>query len=85
MRFVALKSEAQQTRATLFRTLCLLRRQRIQLTNASRGPLAEHGAEHGTVSPKEAANLKRLIHVTRDENDDLPGAVRELGTLFIEP
>lgn len=80
MRFVAVKSEAQQTRATLFRTLGLLGCQRIQLTNASRG----HLAEHGTVSPKEAANLRRLIHVTRYENDDLPGAVRELGTLFIE-
>lgn len=85
MRFVAVKSEAQQTRATLFRTLGLLGRQRIQLTNASRGPLADHGAELGTVSPKEAANLKRLIHVTRDENDDLPGVVRELGPYSLSP
>ena len=43
MRFVAVKSEAQQARAMLFRTRDLLVRQRTQLINALRGHLAEHG------------------------------------------
>lgn len=42
-RFVAVKSEAQQARAMLFRTRDLLVRQRTQLINALRGHLAEYG------------------------------------------
>jgi len=40
---VALKTEEQQARSMIFRTRDLLVRQRIQLVNALRGHLAEHG------------------------------------------
>src|SRR3954470_7227685 len=56
MRFVAVKSEAQQARAMVFRTRDLLIRQRTQLINALRG----HLAEHGIVAPQGPANLKLL-------------------------
>ena len=51
MRFVAVKTEAQQARAMLFRTRDLLVRQRTQLINALRG----HLAEHGVVAPQGTA------------------------------
>jgi transposase len=52
MRFVAVKTEAQQARATTFRARDLLVRQRTQLSNALRGHLAEYGvvAAQGMVS-----------------------------------
>lgn len=80
MRFVAVKTEAQQARAMLFRTRDLLVRQRTQLINALRG----HLAEHGVVAPQGTANLKRLADAVSDENSGLPGAVRELGTVYLE-
>ena len=43
MRFVKIKTEAQQARAMLFRTRDMLVRQRTQTINALRGHLAEHG------------------------------------------
>ena len=43
MRFVAVKSEAAQASATIFRTRDLLVRQRTQNINALRGHLAEYG------------------------------------------
>jgi transposase len=43
MRFVTIKTEAQQARAMLFRTRDMLVRQRTQTINALRGHLAEHG------------------------------------------
>lgn len=80
MRFVAVKTEAQQARAMLFRTRDLLVRQRTQLINALRG----HLAEHGVVAPQGTAHLKRLADAIADENGGLPGAVRELGTVYLE-
>ena len=43
MRFVPVKSEDQQASAAVFRARDLLVRQRTQLLNALRGPIAEHG------------------------------------------
>src|SRR5665213_3233630 len=43
MRFVAIKSEAQQAAGLVFRTRDLLVRQRTQLINAIRGHLTEYG------------------------------------------
>lgn len=48
MRYVAVKSEAQQARSMVFRTRELVVRQRTQMINALRG----HLAEHGIVMPK---------------------------------
>jgi len=80
MRFVAVKSEAQQARAMLFRTRDLLVRQRTQLINAVRG----HLAEHGVVAAQGPAHLKRLADAIADETSPLPEMVRSLGLLFLE-
>jgi transposase len=48
MRFVAVKSETQQTSAMIFKGRDLLVRQRTATTNASRG----HLAEFGVIAPK---------------------------------
>lgn len=60
MRFVAVKTEAQQANAMLFKTRDLFVRQRTQIVNALRG----HMAEFGWVASKgryHAADLKPLI------------------------
>jgi transposase len=80
MRFVAVKSEAQQARAMLFRTRDLLVRQRTQLINALRG----HLAEHGVVAAQGPAHVKRLADAIADDTSRLPPTVRELGQLFLE-
>lgn len=80
MRFVAVKSEAQQARAMLFRTRDLLVRQRTQLINAVRG----HLAEHGVVAAQGTAHLKRLADAIADETSPLPELVRTLGLLYLE-
>lgn len=79
MRFVSVKSEAQQERAMLFRTRDLLVRQRTQLINALRG----HLAEHGVVAPRGAPHLKRLAEALADPRSGLPPVVQELGALFL--
>ena len=56
MRFVAVKSEAQQAKAMAFRTRDLLVGQRTQLINALRG----HLAEHGLIAPQGSAHVKVL-------------------------
>jgi transposase len=56
MRFVTVKTEAQQARATTFRARDLLVRQRTQLSNALRG----HLAEYGIVAAQGMVQLKRL-------------------------
>ena len=80
MRFVAVKSEAQQARAMLFRTRDLLVRQRTQLINALRG----HLAEYGVVAAEGPAHVKRLAEAVHDEASSLPVAVRDLGLLLLE-
>jgi transposase len=80
MRFVAVKSEAQQARAMLFRTRDLLVRQRTQLINALRG----HLAEHGVVAAQGPAHVKRLADAIANDEVGLPIAVRELGQLLLE-
>ena len=80
MRFVAVKSEAQQARAMLFRALDLLVRQRTQLINALRG----HLAEHGVVAAHGPAHVKRLADAIANGDSGLPIAVRELGELLLE-
>lgn len=56
MRFVEVKSQSQQAGAMVFRTRDLLVRQRIQLINALRG----HLAEHGVVAPQGVTNVRIL-------------------------
>lgn len=79
MRFVELKSEAQQARAMLFRTRQMFVGQRTQTINALRG----HLAEHGLVAPQGAIQVKRLADAVADETIGLPAGVRELAKVYL--
>lgn len=61
--FVALKSEAQQARAMLFRTRQMFIGQRTQSINALRG----HLAEQGVVAPKGTIHVRRLADAVANE------------------
>src|SRR6056297_3693524 len=80
MRFVTIKTEAQQARAMLFRTRDMLVRQRTQTINALRG----HLAEHGVVAPQGAVQVKRLADALNEDTSRLPMMVRDLGQLYLE-
>ena len=79
MRFVAVKTEAQQARAMIFRTRDLLVRQRTQLINALRG----HLAEHGIVAAQGPANVKPLADAIGGIENSLPAIVRELARVYL--
>lgn len=79
MRFVAVKTQAQQSRAMLFSTRDLLVRQRTQTINALRG----HLAEFGIVAPQGPAYLSRLAWAIEDPDEELPESVRELGGVLL--
>ncbi len=79
MRFVAVKSEAQQARGMLFRTRDLLVRQRTQAINALRG----HLAEFGVIAPQGRAHLARPASAVANPGSGLPEAVRELGEVLL--
>jgi transposase len=65
MRFVEVKTPEQQSILVLHRTRLMLMRQRIQLSNAIRG----HMAEFGVVAPIGRKGLQTLIEVLNDERD----------------
>ena len=79
MRFVAVKSEAQQAAAMAYRTRDLLVRQRTQSINALRA----HLAEHGIVAPTGPAHVGRLAAVVDGDDGALPAAVRDLARLLL--
>ena len=62
MRFVAVKSAAQQAAGVVFRTRDLLVRQRTQTINALRG----HLAEFGLVAPKGRTHAPKLLALIED-------------------
>jgi transposase len=66
MRFVEVKSPEQQSVMVLHRTRLILMRQRIQLSNAIRG----HMAEFGIVAPVGREGLQKLTAIVHDESDD---------------
>ena len=80
MRFVAVKSEAQQAAAMAFRTRDMFVRQRTQTINALRG----HLAEHGIVAPAGPAHLGRLAAVVEGGDGALPEPVAELARMLLE-
>jgi transposase len=80
MRFVAVKSEAQQAKAMAFRTRDLLVKQRTQLINALRG----HLAEHGLIAPQGPAHVKVLADALEAAGSRLETLVIELGRLYLE-
>jgi transposase len=79
MRFVAVKSEAQQAAAMAYRTRDLLVRQRTQTINALRA----HLAEHGLVAPAGPAHVGRLASLVAGDDGALPLAVRQLARLLL--
>lgn len=79
MRFVAIKSSEQQGVMSLHRVRVTLMRQRIQLSNAIRG----HMTEHGVVAPVGREGLGRLIAAAASDERlpaDLRAAVAMLAT-----
>ena len=79
MRFVAVKSEAQQAAAMAYRTRDLLVRQRTQTINALRA----HLAEQGIVAPTGPAHVGRLAARIDQDDTALPEAVRQLARLLL--
>lgn len=80
MRFVAVKSEAQQAAAMAYRTRDLLVRQRTRTINALRA----HLAEQGIVAPTGPAHVGRLAAVIDGDDGMLPAAVRDLARLLLD-
>src|SRR5258708_33284856 len=73
MRFVATKSEQQQSGLMLHRSRQLLVCQRTMLSNAIRG----HMAELGIISAKGHNGTAELLEIIADEHDDrIPSAAR---------
>ena len=72
MRFVPVKTTEQQSVMVLHRVRELLMGQRVRLSNAIRG----HMAEFGLIAPIGRIGLQRLIETIDDETDDRvpPGA-----------
>ncbi len=66
MRFVPIKTEAQQAALMLHKTRELLVRQRVMLLNA----LRSHMAEFGIVSAHGRENVDQLILLVEDDNDE---------------
>jgi transposase len=80
MRFVAVKSEAQQAAAMACRTRDLLVRQRTQTINALRA----HLAEQDIVAPTGPAHVGRLAAIIDGDDGMLPAAVRDLARLLLD-
>jgi transposase len=80
MRFVAVKSEAAQAAAVVFRTRDLLVRQRTQTINALRG----HLAEFGMVVAQGPAHLTKLVTAVKDPAIPLPEAARPILCVLVE-
>lgn len=72
MRFVAVKSEAKQASATVFKVRDLLVRQKTQIINALRGLMAEFGV----VVAQGPAHVGLLIEHIEDPRSSLPEAAR---------
>ena len=80
MRFVAVKDEAQQASAAVFRARDLLVRQRTQLINSLRGLLAEHG----WVAPQGRFRMAQLMADIEDPVCRLPAAARAVFAVMID-
>ena len=66
MRFVAIKTEAQQAALMLHKSRALLVRQQTMLVNAMRA----HMAELGLIAPQGRARINNLIAVIEDDEED---------------
>jgi transposase len=79
LRFVAVKDEAQQASAVVFRARDLLVRQRTQCINALRG----HLTEYGWVVAKGTTHVATLIDQIEDPNCQLPESARSVLKVLI--
>lgn len=79
MRFVTVKSEAQQAMAMTYRTRDLLVRQRTQTINALRG----HLAEYGVVAPTGVAHVGRLAATVEGGQSGLPDGVVAMARILL--
>ena len=80
MRFVAVKSEAKQASAVIFRTRDVLVGQRTQIINAIRG----HLSEYGIVARRGPFHVEPLIALIEDVSSDIPEAARSCLVLLAE-
>jgi transposase len=71
MRFVEIKTCEQQGTLVLHRVRLMLMRQRVQLSNAIRG----HMAEYGLVAPVGRIGLQRLISILANPDDERVPAI----------
>ena len=79
MRFVPVKSEAQQASAVVFRARDLLVRQRTQCINAQRG----HLAEYGHVVPQGITHADALIGHIEAPDTSLPESARAVLAVLV--
>lgn len=79
MRFVPVKSEAQQAAAMVFRGRDLLVRQRTQISNA----LRSHMAEYGWIAPKGLTHLDKLAALIADPSA-VPEGVRSVCMVLLD-
>ena len=80
MRFVAVKSEAKQAAAVIFRARDLLVGQRTQTINALRG----HLAEYGLIAPQGPSHVERLIAQVEDPASGIPDLARSCLVRLVE-
>jgi transposase len=80
MRFVAVRSEAQQAAVMACRTRGLPVCQRTQTINALRA----HLAEHGIVAPTGTALVERFAAIIDGDVGMLPTALRDLERLLLD-
>lgn len=80
MRFVTVKSEAEQAEAVVFRTRGLLVQQRTQVINAVRG----HLSEFGIIVAKGAQNSGLLAAQVEEPASGLPEPVRSMLGIMTE-
>jgi transposase len=80
MRFVAVKSEAKQAAAVIFRARDLLVGQRTQIINALRG----HLAEYGLIAPQGPSHIEQLIAQVEDPACGVPEVARSCLQRLVE-
>jgi transposase len=80
MRFTAVKSEAKQAAAVIFRTRDLLVGQRTQIINALRG----HLGEYGLIAPQGPSHVERLIVQVEDPACGIPEVARSCLARLVE-
>jgi len=80
MRFVEVKTEDQQVSAMSYRTRQMFIGQRTQTINA----LRSHLSEHGVVTPKSKAGVRKLVAMIEDDTVIIPEKVREIARVYVD-